>query len=102
MTTEAPTIEKKKVTNRTPKEPGKFNVIVCNDDVTPVEFVVAMLIAVFRKQQDEALKLTIRVHHEGKAVAGTYPYEVAEQKIVDATNMAREHGFPLVLKAEAE
>lgn len=102
MTTENTVIEKKKVNTRLPKEPGKFKVIVCNDDVTPVEFVVAMLVAVFNHAQGDALQLTIKVHHDGSAVAGTFTYEVAEQKSVDATQMARSHGYPLVLKVEAE
>ena len=44
----------------------------------------------------------MKIHHEGKAVAGIYAFEIAEQKIADATNLARSNGFPLVLKAEAE
>jgi ATP-dependent Clp protease adaptor protein ClpS len=102
MTTETPVIEKKKVNSRLPKEPSRFKVIVCNDDVTPVEFVVAMLVAVFNHGQGEALQLTIKVHNDGSAVAGTFTYEIAEQKSVDATQMARSHGYPLVLKVEAE
>ncbi len=102
MTTEAQTIEKKKVSNKVPKEPGKYKVIVCNDDVTPVEFVVAMLIQVFKHAQSGALELTMKIHNEGKAVAGIYTFEIAEQKIADGTNLARANGFPLILKAEAE
>mgnify|MGYP003341553569 FL=1 len=102
MTTEAQIIEKKKTTTRPPKEPGKFKVLVLNDDTTPVDFVVAMFIQVFRHSQTNALELTMRIHNEGRAVAGIYTFEIAEQKITDATNLARGHGFPLVLKAEAE
>jgi ATP-dependent Clp protease adaptor protein ClpS len=102
MTIETPVLEKKKVTTRLPKEPGKFNVIVCNDDVTPVEFVVAMLVTVFGHSQGIALNLTLSIHNEGSAVAGTYTYEIAEQKVLDATQMARTHGYPLIVKAEAE
>jgi ATP-dependent Clp protease adaptor protein ClpS len=102
MTTDSPTIEKKKTTDRVIKEPNKFKVIVCNDNVTPVEFVVAMLVAVFRHEQRTALNLTLSIHNEGSAVAGTYAFEVAEQKTADAVQMARSHGYPLVLKLEAE
>ena len=105
MTTDT-VIEKKKTTTRQsskePKEPGKYKVIVCNDDVTPVEFVVAMLIAVFKHEQQNALQLTLQIHNNGSAVAGVYSHEVAEQKGIDGTNMARKNGFPLVLKVEAE
>jgi ATP-dependent Clp protease adaptor protein ClpS len=102
MTPDTPVIEKKKVTSRIPKEPSKYKVIVYNDDVTPVEFVVAMLVAVFRHDQASALKLTLSIHNDGSAVAGTYSFEIAEQKTSDATRMATSHGFPLVVRTEAE
>mgnify|MGYP003705195749 CR=1 FL=1 len=75
---------------------------ILNDDKTPVDFVVAMFIQVFKHSQTNALDLTVKIHNEGSAVAGIYTHEIAEQKITDATNLARGHGFPLVLKAEAE
>jgi ATP-dependent Clp protease adaptor protein ClpS len=102
MTTDSQIIEKKKTTTRLPKEPGKYKVIVLNDDTTPVDFVVAMFIQVFKHSQTNALELTVKIHNEGSAVAGIYTHEIAEQKIADATHLARGHGFPLVLKAEAE
>lgn len=95
-------VEKKIRTTTKLKEPGKFKVIVCNDDTTPVEFVISMLIAVFKHNENTALTLTLTIHTQGSAVAGTYSFEVAEQKAVDATNLARAHGFPLILKVEAE
>lgn len=82
--------------------PGKFKVIVCNDDVTPIEFVVSMLISIFRHNQKSALELTLQIHNAGSAVAGIYSYEVAEQKGLDATNLARANGFPLIIKVEPE
>ena len=84
------------------KAPGKYKVIVCNDDVTPMEFVIVMLMTVFRHSQESATNLTLKIHNEGSAVAGIYTYEIAEQKGIDATMMAREHGHPLVLKVEQE
>jgi ATP-dependent Clp protease adaptor protein ClpS len=97
-------IEKKTTTTTTRKvkEPSKYKVIVCNDDVTPVEFVVAMLVAVFNHEERRAINLTLTVHNNGSAVAGVYSYEIAEQKVLDATNMARLNGYPLVVKMEAE
>jgi len=102
MTTETDVIEKKKVIDATPKEPSKYKVIVLNDDYTSVEFVIVMLITVFNYSQENALKLTLEIHNAGSAVAGVYSHEIAEQKIVEASSMAKSHGFPLVLKAEAE
>ena len=95
-------VEKKIRTTSKLKEPGKFKVIVCNDDTTPVEFVIAMLISVFRHDESSALVLTLKIHTQGNAVAGTYSYEVAEQKAVDGTNLARAHGYPLIIKVESE
>jgi ATP-dependent Clp protease adaptor protein ClpS len=62
------------------KEPSKYKVVVCNDDVTPIEFVISMLIAIFRHSEKTALELTLAIHNTGNAVAGIYSYEVAEQK----------------------
>lgn len=101
MTT-TPVIEKKKQTTKQLKEPGKFKVVLCNDDVTTVEFVVALLMSVFKFDEKRAFDLTITIHQKGSAVAGVYPYEIAEQKALDATNMARLNGFPLITKVEPE
>lgn len=100
--TEEVVIEKKKTTTRQLKEPPKYKVIVLNDDKTPVEFVVAMLVAIFKHDQASALNITLAIHNDGSGVAGVYSHEIAEQKIVESTDLARQHGFPLVLKAEVE
>jgi ATP-dependent Clp protease adaptor protein ClpS len=102
MTIQTDVIEKKKTTNSIPKEPSKYKVIVFNDDHTSVEFVIAMLITVFNYSQDNALKLTLEIHNAGSAVVGVYSHEIAEQKVIEASDMARSHGYPLILKAEAE
>jgi ATP-dependent Clp protease adaptor protein ClpS len=99
---DATVIEKKKVTNRTHKEPGKYKVVVFNDNVTTAEFVVVMLVSIFHLSQDIAIKLMQEIHHEGSAVAGVYTFEIAEQKSKEATNLARQNGFPLAVKMEAE
>jgi ATP-dependent Clp protease adaptor protein ClpS len=95
-------VEKKTKIVDSVKEPGKFKVIVCNDDVTPIEFVISMLIAVFRHTEKSALELTLSIHNSGSAIAGTFTFEVAEQKALDATNLARSHGYPLIIKVEPE
>lgn len=97
-----PVLEKRKQTTKQIKEPGKFKVIVCNDDVTTMEFVVIMLMTVFRYDQSRAIDLTVSIHQKGSAIAGIFPYEIAEQKTIDATNMARLQGFPLIIKVEPE
>jgi ATP-dependent Clp protease adaptor protein ClpS len=93
--------QKNKVTDRF-KEPSRYKVIVCNDDVTPVEFVISMLISVFRHDEKAATELTLSIHNKGSAVAGIFSHEVAEQKALDGTNMARVNGFPLIIKVEPE
>jgi ATP-dependent Clp protease adaptor protein ClpS len=95
-------VEKKKVTNRIYKEPGKYKVVVFNDNVTTADFVVIMLINIFHLAQDTAIKLMQEIHNEGSAVAGVYTFEIAEQKSKEATNLARQNGFPLAVKMEAE
>ena len=101
MTTDA-IIEKKSKTTTNVKDPGKFNVIVCNDDSTPMEFVIAMLVAIFRHNEKTAVSLTLKIHNDGNAVAGTYTHEVAEQKQLDGTNLARMNGWPLIIKIAPE
>ena len=102
MSNDTEVIEQKKTTSRQPRPPRKYNVLILNDDKTPVEFVIAMLMSVFKHNQDRAMALTLEVHNKGSGIAGTYTHEIAEQKVMDGTNLARQHGFPLVLKAEEQ
>lgn len=83
-------------------EPGKYKVVVCNDNVTPVDFVISMLIDIFRYDEKRALDLTLTIHNSGNAVAGIFSYEVAEQKALDGTNLARANSYPLIIKVEPE
>lgn len=102
MSTDTDVIVKKKTDIKEPKKPGKFKVVVLNDDHTPVEFVVALLVSVFRHNQQSALELTMKIHQEGRAIVGTYTHEIAEQKALDGTKLARANNFPLVIKVEGE
>lgn len=102
MSTDSEVIVKKKTDIKEPKKPGKAKVVLLNDDHTPMEFVVALLISVFKHSQSSALELTMKIHQEGRAVAGTYTYEIAEQKAMDSNNLARANNFPLVTKVEGE
>jgi len=77
------------------KEPSKYSVVALNDDVTPIDWVINLLMKVFRHNKQSAEELTMCIHHEGSAVVGTYDYEVAEQKAADAINLSRDAGFPL-------
>lgn len=83
-------------------EPKQWKVILLNDDTTPVEFVVALLIEVFKHNQDSAKTVTMQVHETGSGIAGIYSFEIAEVKAVEATNLSRDNGYPLQLKLEEE
>jgi ATP-dependent Clp protease adaptor protein ClpS len=72
--------------------------MVLNDDYTPVEFVIAMLISIFKHAEAQAVAITQKIHLEGSATAGVYSHEIAEQKALDATDLARTYGHPLILK----
>jgi len=75
-------------------EPPNFKVLLHNDDYTPRAFVVEILLAVFNKLLEDATRLMWHVHKNGIGVCGIYPFEVAETKISQATELARENGFP--------
>jgi len=83
-------------------EPKKYKVIILNDDQTPMEFVVDVLINIFNHNQHSSEQLMLKIHNEGSAVAGIYPYEIAEQKGVETTHLARQAGYPLNVKIESE
>lgn len=83
-------------------EPVRYHVIYINDEVTTQEFVVETLVIIFNYTQIEAEEMTMKIHKEGSAVVATMPYEMAEQKGVEVTMLARNNGFPLVVKLEPE
>lgn len=84
------------------REPRRYKVIIHNDDFTTMDFVVMVLMTVFHKSQAEAEQLMLQVHHSDQAVVGIYSYDVAQSKILRATMMAREKGFPLRLTCQPE
>lgn len=84
------------------KEPSKFKVVFLNDDHTPMDFVVYILVKIFNHSESAALTLTLKIHTEGSAVAGIYNYEIAEQKCIEATELARQNRHPLVIKVVEE
>jgi ATP-dependent Clp protease adaptor protein ClpS len=80
--------------------PSLFNVIYLNDDTTTMEFVVESLKNIFHHSEETAIEITHRIHQEGSSIVSTLPYEIAEQKGVEATVLARNNGFPLNVKLE--
>jgi ATP-dependent Clp protease adaptor protein ClpS len=94
--------QQKERTKRGPKEPGRFAVIFHNDDMTPMEFVMQVLEAIFHHNHEKATELTIKVHNDGRAAVGVYSLEVAEQKSGETITIARNNGFPLAVTVEPE
>mgnify|MGYP001323742819 CR=1 FL=1 len=82
------------------EEPGKYDVIFLNDNHTPMEFVVEILMGIFKHDRESAETIMFDVHEKGSGVAGTYSYEIAEQKTAEATMQARQQGFPLAIHIE--
>ena len=101
MTTDTDVVIDEKI-KQVVKEPSKYNVIMLNDDATPMEWVIGVLKEIFRHSSADAEALTMKVHNDGSAVVGTYKYEIAEQKSIEAVNASRNHGFPLQIKLEQE
>ena len=80
--------------------PNMFKVIFVNDDITTVEFVVAVLKEIFNYNDQSAITIADTISLEGSAVVAVLPYELAEQKALEVTLMARNNSFPLSVKVE--
>jgi ATP-dependent Clp protease adaptor protein ClpS len=76
-------------------EPKKYNILLLNDDFSTMEFVIDILIKVFRKSIDEATKIMLDIHTKGKAICGTYTHEIAQTKVNQVRQKARANGFHL-------
>ena len=77
------------------KKPSMYNVLLLNDDYTPMEFVVMVLEKIFNKKQEEATQIMLHVHKNGIGVCGTFTYEVAESKCKSVKDMAKKNEHPL-------
>lgn len=77
------------------REPRMYRVLLHNDDYTTMEFVIGILIDVFRKSAEEAAAIMLSVHEKGVGVCGVYAHEVAETKAALVHGRARQAGFPL-------
>ncbi len=100
MPNEMPSIKQQQRTRI--EEPRRYRVFFLNDDFTTMEFVVMVLQQVFFKDTREAYGLMFKVHHEGKACVGIYPYDIARSKADKAIRIARENGYPLRITVEPE
>ncbi len=85
----------KSETEQEVREPPMYRVVLHNDDYTTMEFVVELLMHIFNKNVEEATRIMLNVHRNGKGVCGIYTYEVAETKVEMVHELARSRGFPL-------
>lgn len=84
------------------ERPKMYKVVIHNDDYSTMEFVVEVLITVFRKTTVEATRIMLSVHRSGKGVAGIYSKEIAEAKAGQALDLARTRAYPLLVTTEPE
>ena len=80
--------------------PGRFQVVLLNDDFTPMDFVVFVLQEFFAMNQEKATQVMLHVHTRGKGVCGVYTREVAETKVSQVNDFSRTHQHPLMCTME--
>ncbi|MDU4883935.1 ATP-dependent Clp protease adaptor ClpS [uncultured Clostridium sp.] len=91
------TINKEKIKVKKPKH---YKVVMYNDDFTTMEFVVNILMTVFKKDINTSNKIMMDVHKIGRGIVGVYPYDIATTKVAIALGMAKEEGFPFNITIE--
>jgi len=82
-------------TRAKPKKPSQFKVLMLNDDYTPMEFVVMVLKRFFQMDLEQATRVMLHVHQKGVGVCGIFPYEIAETKVNQVMDFARQNQHPL-------
>jgi len=92
------------VQEATPKvqKPPLYKVLLLNDDYTPMEFVVMILLRIFHKNREEATRIMLHVHQQGLGVCGVFTREVAETKVHQVLEFAKENRHPLKCTLEPE
>ncbi|WP_249197526.1 ATP-dependent Clp protease adapter ClpS [Gluconobacter kondonii] len=84
------------------RKPSMYKVLMLNDDYTPMEFVVHVLERFFAKTRDEATSVMLQVHQRGVGVCGVFTYEVAESKVTQVMDLARQNQHPLQCTIEKD
>ena len=82
-------------TRTKPKKPSQFKVLLLNDDYTPMEFVVMVLKRFFNMNLEQATRVMLHVHQKGVGVCGIFPYEIAETKVSQVMDFAKQNQHPL-------
>ena len=81
-------------------EPPLFKVLLLNDDFTPMDFVVDVLMRFFQKSLESSVEIMLNVHHNGMGLCGVFAREIAETKVVQVNRHARNHAYPLCCRIE--
>ena len=97
MTEDIQTLTKEKIKL---EEPSMYDVIFLNDKITTTEFVVRVLKQIFSKTQEQAESIMKYIHEKGEGIVGSFVHEVAEQKGIETTLLARQEGYPLQVKVK--
>jgi ATP-dependent Clp protease adaptor protein ClpS len=84
------------------QRPSLYKVLLLNDDYTPMEFVITVLQRFFNKNHEDAVRIMLHVHHNGVGICGVYTFEVAETKVAQVIEFARQHQHPLQCMMEKE
>ncbi|WP_028578845.1 ATP-dependent Clp protease adapter ClpS [Desulfogranum japonicum] len=84
------------------KEPPLYKVVLHNDDYTTMDFVVMILETIFNKDSNEATKIMLDVHNQGKGIAGVYTREIGETKVAQVHRLAKMNEFPLKCSLEKD
>lgn len=82
------------------QEPKLYKVIMHNDNITTMDFVVQILVDVFHKSVEDASEIMMKIHTQGKEICGIYPREIAEFRILRTFQLAKNAHFPLVCTME--
>jgi ATP-dependent Clp protease adaptor protein ClpS len=77
------------------KEPHDYKVIILNDDWTPMDFVVDVLVIVFHKTEEQANRIMIAIHKSGRGIAGTYTLDIAQTKAKQVEALSQQNDYPL-------
>ncbi len=84
------------------QEPQMFRVLLHNDDYTSMDFVVEVLMGIFHKTQPQAEQIMLQIHEKGKAIVGVYTYEIAQMKVEQVRQRAKQNQFPLLATMEED
>ena len=95
-------VEKKTSDMTTYKPPRKWKVVFLNDDTTPMEYVIEVLMTQYKHSLEGAKDVTLTIHNSGRGTAGVFPHEIAEQKAAETMVHARTHNYALQTEIEQE